>query len=108
MSGYSDRKILYKGMSEDEVHQIYSKTLASTASSSPSHLNTCPGSSTQSENQNLQCCVNSINRFLSKKWMPWHHRLKHPSDKVLAPAILFLSKSCTADNSNVHCRHCLC
>ena len=67
MSGYSDTKISYKGLSEDGVYQIYSKTLASTASSSSSHLNTYPGSFTQSKNRNMQLCVNSINRFLYKK-----------------------------------------
>ena len=108
MSGYFDRKIFSQDLSEDGVYQIYSKPLASTASSSPSHLNTYPGSSTQSKNQNLQLCVISVNRFLTKKWMPWHHRLKHPSNKVLALAVLFLSKSCTANNSDEHCRHCLC
>ena len=81
-------KVLYKGFSKNGLYPIH------THSSSPS-VTTSP----------------SVSAFLSSKnkWQLWHHRLGHPSDRVLVSTLPSLSSCISVSNKHVqhHRKHCL-
>ena len=85
-------KVLYKGLSKNGLYPIH--TLPSSPSMSPS--------ATASP---------QVSAFLSSKnkWQLWHHRLGHPSDRVLVSAMPSLSSCMSISNKHVqhHCKHCL-
>jgi transposase InsO family protein len=85
-------KVLYKGLSKNGLYPIH--TLPSSPSMSPSATASPP-----------------VSAFLSSKnkWQLWHHRLGHPSDRVLVSAMPSLSSCMSISNKHVqhHCKHCL-
>jgi hypothetical protein len=82
-------KVLYKGLSENGLYPIHT---------------THPSIQTNTG-------FPSISAFLSSKnkWQLWHHRLGHPSDRVLVSALPSLSSCISVQNKHVqhHCKHCL-
>jgi transposase InsO family protein len=82
-------KVLYKGLSENGLYPIHTNhPSVQTNTASP-----------------------SVSAFLSSKnkWQLWHHRLGHPSDRVLVSALPNLSSCISVQNKHVqhHCKHCL-
>ena len=85
----SSGKVLYKGLSENGLYPIHSNhSSVQTLAASP-----------------------SMSAFLStkNKWQLWHHKLGHPSDRVLVSALPNLSSCISIKNKHVqhHCKHCL-
>uniref|UniRef100_A0A2N9FZ66 Reverse transcriptase Ty1/copia-type domain-containing protein n=1 Tax=Fagus sylvatica TaxID=28930 RepID=A0A2N9FZ66_FAGSY len=87
-------KVLYKGLSKNGLYPIH--TLPSSPSMSPS--------ATASASPPVSAFLSSKN-----KWQLWHHRLGHPSDRVLVSAMSSLSSCMSVSNKHVqhHYKHCL-
>ena len=79
------RRLLYKGLSKNNVYPIHSQLF-----NSASHK---IASTTQS--------------FSSNKWQLWHSRLGHPSVKVLASLFTSFNSSFLSKLVLEHCHHCL-
>ena len=82
-------EVLYKGLSENGLYPIHTNhPSVQTNTASP-----------------------SVSAFLSSKnkWQLWHHRLGHPSDRVLVSTLPNLSSCISVQNKHVqhHCKHCL-
>ena len=81
-------KVLYKGLSNNGLYLIHTQ-------SSPSFVTASP----------------TVSAFLfsKNKWQLWHHRLGHPSDRVLVSKLPSLSSCISVSNKHVqhHCKHCL-
>jgi hypothetical protein len=81
-------KVLYKGLSNNGLYLIHTQ-------SSPSFVTASP----------------TVSAFLSSKntWQLWHHRLGHPSDRVLVSTLPSLSSCISVRNKHVqhHCKHYL-
>uniref|UniRef100_A0A2N9FT93 Integrase catalytic domain-containing protein n=1 Tax=Fagus sylvatica TaxID=28930 RepID=A0A2N9FT93_FAGSY len=81
-------KVLYKGLSKNGLYPIHTHASSPSVTASP-----------------------SVSAFLSSKnkWQLWHHRLGHPSDRVLVSALPSLSSCISVSNKHVqhHCKHCL-
>jgi transposase InsO family protein len=81
-------KVLYKGLSKNGLYPIHTHSSSPSVTASP-----------------------SVSAFLSSKnkWQLWHHRLGHPSDRVLVSALPSLSSCISVSNKHVqhHCKHCL-
>ena len=78
-------KVLYKGLSNNGLY--------------PNHTHPSPSFVTASP---------IVSAFLSSK-NKWHHRLGHPSDRVLVSTLSSLSSCTSVRNKHVqhHCKHCL-
>jgi transposase InsO family protein len=81
-------KVLYKGLSSNGLYPIHTQPSPSFTTASP-----------------------TVSAFLSSrnKWQLWHHRLGHPSDRVLVSTLPSLSSRISVRNKHVqhHCKHCL-
>ena len=98
-------RIIYKGLSENGVYPIYPQlfnkpfphSTSSTQFNSPS---------TQSNSSST-----SFHAWKSNKWLPWHHRVGHPSNNVLQGALSSISFPIDCNKpvfgSDNHCKHCL-
>ena len=82
-------KVLYKGLSENGLYPIHT---------------THPSVQTNTASPSVSAFLSSKN-----KWQLWHHRLGHPSDRVLVSALPSLSSCISVQNKHVqhHCKHCL-
>uniref|UniRef100_A0A2N9IFR0 Integrase catalytic domain-containing protein n=1 Tax=Fagus sylvatica TaxID=28930 RepID=A0A2N9IFR0_FAGSY len=81
-------KVIYKGLSSNGLYPIHTQPSPSFTTASP-----------------------TVSAFLSSrnKWQLWHHRLGHPSDRVLVSTLPSLSSCISVRNKHVqhHCKHCL-
>ena len=81
-------KVLFKGLSSNGLYPIHTQPSPSLVTASP-----------------------TVYAFLSSKnkWQLWHHRLGHPSDRVLVSTLPSLSSCISVRNKHVqhHCKHCL-
>ena len=74
-------RLLYRGLSENEVYLIYSKhflkspSFNSASSSQPQSLQSQSSQFAQCYQTPYVFHVNSVN-----KWLLWHHRFRHPSN----------------------------
>jgi transposase InsO family protein len=95
-------KVLYKGLSENGLYPIHTHHL-SHSSVKPVTASVKPVTASH--------VSPSISAFLSSKnkWQLWHHRLGHPSDRVLVSAVPSLSSCISINNKHVqhHCKHCV-
>uniref|UniRef100_A0A2N9FEK0 Reverse transcriptase Ty1/copia-type domain-containing protein n=1 Tax=Fagus sylvatica TaxID=28930 RepID=A0A2N9FEK0_FAGSY len=83
------RKVLYKGLSENGIYPIYSsrfKHLRAAAQQLPS------SASHSCNNSYVQTSNNTSTSKSAKDWLLWHHRLGHPSAKILHSVFPNLSK----------------
>ena len=97
------RRLLYRGLSENGVYPIYSKNFLKPTVFQSISLSQ-PSQSTQ-----LSCFPTALHVNKVNKWLMWHHRLGHPSNKVLTTALSSVDASCILpiSDSITHCKHCL-
>ena len=99
-------RILYRGLSENEVYPIYSKNFIKHHPPVKHHSH-----SITTPSQSHMPISTSFHVHKDKKWL-WHHRLGHPSDSILRTVLSSCnndSMKCTDSSSNSvsHCKHCL-
>ena len=96
-------RLFYKGLSENGVYPIYSKNFIKSSSHFKSVSSLCQNP--PSVVPNLPSVHSGLHVNKPNKWLLWHHRLGHPSDKVLNVALSSIGNVCISSN-NKNLSHC--
>ena len=98
--------ILYWGLSENGVYPIYSQHFRSPPSAHIAASTHLPRTAVSTR---LPSISSAFHAHQSKNWLLWHHRLGHPSDKVLSSALSSYTQSVVSNKNEIvtHCKHCL-
>ena len=100
-------RLLYKSLSENGVYPIYSKNFIKSSSHFKSLSSSCQNHPSAILNPPSVHSNFHVNK--SNKWLLCHHRLGHPSDKVLNVALSSIGNVCISSTNKTlsHCKHCL-
>ena len=98
--------ILYWGLSENGVYPIYSQHFRSPPSAHIAASTHLPRTAVSTR---LPRISSAFHAHQSNNWLLWHHRLGHPSDKVLSSALSSYTQSVVSNKNEIvtHCKHCL-